>query len=101
MVLTFSSPACGPPSPRLRRASVQVLRSCGAAKGEGGAERPRTCCGVSEAEGGPPALESPFSFLCTHMPVTLISIAFGLLLVTAAVTDFLEQRIPNWLVIAV
>ena len=78
MGLAFSSPACG-----------------------GGAEQPRTCCGVSEAEGGPPAIKSLFSFLRTHMPVTLISIAFGLLLVTAAVWDFLDLRIPNWLVFAV
>ena len=35
------------------------------------------------------------------MPVTLISIVFAVLLVIAAVTDFLDQRIPNWLVIAV
>ena|ERR1051325_1646911 len=35
------------------------------------------------------------------MPVTTVSIIFALLLLTAAVTDFLDQRIPNWLVIAV
>lgn len=34
------------------------------------------------------------------MPITLVSIVFGLLLVIAAVTDFRDYRVPNWLVIA-
>ncbi len=34
------------------------------------------------------------------MPITLISSAFALLLSAAAVTDFLRQRIPNLLVLA-
>jgi len=35
------------------------------------------------------------------MPMTLISIVLALLLLAAAIWDFFEQRIPNWLVIAV
>src|SRR5258708_11325125 len=35
------------------------------------------------------------------MPFSLISFVFAALLLAAGVTDFLQQRIPNWIVLAI